>query len=126
MVAQFRLSRRYVLGVTAAVGGLAMSGGIARGQSTARVEKLAPELDRIISTSEPVQHLADGFGGPLGPAEGPVWWKEGRYMLFSDIHNNRRMKYEAGAGVTVFPRTDQPSQRPDSRPAGEVDRLRAR
>ena len=29
MVAQFRLSRRYVLGVTAAVGGLAMSGGIA-------------------------------------------------------------------------------------------------
>ena len=102
MVAQFRLSRRYVLGVTAAVGGLAMSGGIARGQNTARIEKLAPELDRIISTSEPVQHLADGFGGPLGPAEGPVWWKEGRYLLFSDIHNNRRMKYEAGAGVTVF------------------------
>jgi gluconolactonase len=102
MVAQFRLSRRYVLGVTAAVGGLAMSGGIARGQNTARIEKLAPELDRIIPTSEPVQHLADGFGGPLGPAEGPVWWKEGRYLLFSDIHNNRRMKYEAGAGVTVF------------------------
>src|ERR1700730_1654246 len=110
MVTQCRLSRRYVLGVTAAVGGLAMSGGIARGQSTARVEKLAPELDRIISTSEPVQHLADGFGGPLGPAEGPVWWKEGRYLLFSDIHNNRRMKYEAGAGGDGFPRTDQPSQ----------------
>src|SRR5712672_3610489 len=102
MVAQFRLSRRYVLGVTAAVGGLAMSGGIARGQSTPRIEKLAPELDKIISTSDPVQHLADGFGGPLGPAEGPVWWKEGRYLLFSDIHNNRRMKYEPGAGVTVF------------------------
>jgi gluconolactonase len=102
MVAQFRLSRRNVLGVTAAVGGLAMSGGIARGQSTPRIEKLAPELDKIISTSDPVQHLADGFGGPLGPAEGPVWWKEGRYLLFSDIHNNRRMKYEPGAGVTVF------------------------
>jgi gluconolactonase len=102
MVAQFRLSRRYVLGVTAAVGGLVMSGGIARGQSTPRIEKLAPELDKIISTSDPVQHLADGFGGPLGPAEGPVWWKEGRYLLFSDIHNNRRMKYEPGAGVTAF------------------------
>src|SRR5947209_6501198 len=102
LVAQFRVSRRYVLGVTAAVGGLAMSGGIARGQSTPRIEKLAPELDKIISTSDPVQHLADGFGGPLGPAEGPVWWKEGRYLLFSDIHNNRRMKYEPGAGVTVF------------------------
>src|SRR5580704_13024975 len=85
MVAQFRVSRRYVLGVTAAVGGLAVSGGIARGQSGPRIEKLAPELDKIISTSDPVQHLADGFGGPLGPAEGPVWWKEGHYLLFSDI-----------------------------------------
>ena len=102
MLTQFRVSRRYVLGVTAAVGGLAMSGGIARGQSGPRIEKLAPELDKIISTSDPVQHLADGFGGPLGPAEGPVWWKEGHYLLFSDIHNNRRMKYEPGAGVTVF------------------------
>jgi hypothetical protein len=59
MVAQFRVSRRYVLSVTAAVGGLAMSGGIARGQNTPRIEKLAPELDKIISTSDPVQHLAD-------------------------------------------------------------------
>jgi hypothetical protein len=60
MVAQFRLSRRYVLGVTAAIGGLTVSGGIARGQSASRIEKLAPELDEIVSTSEPVQHLADG------------------------------------------------------------------
>jgi hypothetical protein len=67
MLTQFRVSRRYVLGVTAAVGGLAMSGGIARGQSGPRIEKLAPELDKIISTSDPVQHLADGFGGPLRP-----------------------------------------------------------
>src|SRR5215831_4992462 len=102
MVAQFQLSRRYVLGVTAALGGLAMSGRIARGQNPPRIEKLAPELDKIISTSDPVQHLADGFGGPLGPAEGPVWWKEGHYLLFSDIHNNRRMKYEPGAGVSLF------------------------
>ena len=68
-------------------------------KSAPRVEKLAPELDKIISLSEPVQHLADGFGGPLGPGEGLVWWKEGRYLLFSDIHNNRRVKNEPGAGV---------------------------
>ena len=102
MVAQIRLSRRQLLSAAVAVGGLAVSGRIARGQNTPRIEKLAPELDKIISPSEPIQHLADGFGGQLGPAEGPVWWKEGRYLLFSDIHNNRRMKYEPGAGVTVF------------------------
>jgi gluconolactonase len=77
-----------------------MSGG--RGsQSSARIEQLAPELERIISPAEPIQHLADGFGGALGPAEGPLWWKEGRYLLFSDIHNDKRMKYEPGKGVSV-------------------------
>ena len=57
-----------------AVGGLAMAGGV-RGvwaQAAKKIEQLAPELDKIISTSEPIQELAEGFGGPLGPAEGPV------------------------------------------------------
>ena len=79
-----------------------MSGGRASSRSSTRIEQSAPELERIISASEPIQHLADGFGGALGPAEGPVWWKEGHYLLFSDIHNDKRMKYEPGKGVTVF------------------------
>src|SRR5262249_19392616 len=65
------------------------------------IEQFAPELEKIISLSEPIQMLADGFGGPQGPAEGPVWWKEGSYLLFSDIHNNRRMKYMPGQGVSL-------------------------
>lgn len=71
-------------------------------QSSKRVEQLAPELEKIVSPSEPIQDLADGFGGAQGPAEGPLWWKESRYLLFSDIHNNRRMKYEPGKGVLLF------------------------
>jgi len=71
-------------------------------QTSKHVEQLAPELERIVSPSEPIQDLADGFGGAQGPAEGPLWWKEGRYLLFSDIHNNRRMKYEPGKGVSLF------------------------
>src|SRR6266436_7051189 len=65
------------------------------------IEQFAPELEKIISLSEPIQMLADGFGGPQGPAEGPVWCKEGSYLLFSDIHNNRRMKYTPGQGVSL-------------------------
>src|SRR3954452_18619592 len=80
------------------MGGFAMSDS----NLTPRIEQLAPELERIISTSEPIEHLADGFGGALGPAEGPLWWKEGGYLLFSDIHNDRRMKYAPGQGVAVF------------------------
>src|SRR2546423_4620311 len=67
-----------------------------------QIEQIAPELSKIIDTAQPIQHLAEGFGGALGPAEGPLWWQEGRYLLFSDIHNNKRMKYTPGHGVTLF------------------------
>jgi gluconolactonase len=73
-------------------------GGFAMAQSSPRIEQLAPELAKILSPSEPIEHLADGFGGAQGPAEGPLWWHESGYLLFSDIHNNRRMKHEPGKG----------------------------
>src|SRR3977135_658088 len=77
-------------------------GGFAMAQSSPRIEQLAPELDKIISTSEPIEHLADGFGGAQGPAEGPLWGKEAGELLFSDIHTDRRMKYKPGSGVSLF------------------------
>ena len=67
-----------------------------------QIDRWAPELDRIISASEQILELAEGFGGSHGPAEGPLWWHEGGYLLFSDIHNNRRMKYVPGTGVSLF------------------------
>ncbi len=70
--------------------------------ATPHIEQLAPELENIISPQEPIHHLADGFGGAQGPAEGPLWWQEGGYLLFSDIHNNKRMKFEPGKGVSLF------------------------
>ncbi len=63
------------------------------------IEKVAAELDRIVSPDSEIKQLADGFGGDMGPAEGPLWWKEGGYLLFSDIHNNRRMKWDGGLSV---------------------------
>ena len=38
----------------------------------------------------------------MGQAEGPVWWKDGGYLLFSDINGNRRIKYQPGQGASVF------------------------
>jgi len=70
--------------------------------SEKRIERLDPGLDKIIDVTETINDLADGFGGAQGPAEGPLWWKEGGYLLFSDIHNNKRMKYEPGKGVSLF------------------------
>jgi gluconolactonase len=99
-----RISRRRMLSISAAAGGLAMRGGLrgASAQTGKRIEQFAPELDNIISVSEPIRDLNPGTGGPGGPTEGPVWIKEGGYLLFSDIFNDRRMKYTPGQGVTVF------------------------
>ena len=64
------------------------------------IEQHAPELARLISAdAEIARHTPDDYGGDNGPAEGPVWWSEGSYLLFSDIHNNRRIKFDPGSGV---------------------------
>jgi gluconolactonase len=65
------------------------------------IEKVAPGLDHIVSTRQQIKELGKGFGGQAGPAEGPVWWEEGAYLLFSDIGNNRRMKWSPEEGVSL-------------------------
>jgi gluconolactonase len=65
------------------------------------IEQLAPELERIVSVNEEIKELGKGFGGEQGPAEGPLWWKEGSYLLFSDINNNCRMRWARQGGLTV-------------------------
>jgi len=65
------------------------------------IEILSDEMKRIISSQEDAEELGAGYGGPNGPTEGPVWIHEKGYLLFSDIHGSRRMKYEPDKGVTV-------------------------
>ncbi len=66
------------------------------------IEVVSSDLERIVSPNAPITELGDGYGGANGPAEGPLWWHEGNYLLFSDIHNNRRMKWTAEEGVSLF------------------------
>jgi gluconolactonase len=98
------ISRRRILAMSAAAGGAVVSGGTRRAfaQTATRIEQFAPELDAIVSTSEPIRELASGTGVSQGPTEGPVWWREGGYLLYSDIHNDRRMRYTPGQGASVF------------------------
>ena len=92
------ISRRRMLEMAGAAGGLALVGGASGlwAQGAKRIERLAPELDGIIDASQSIRELAAGFGGDLGPAEGPVWIAEGRYLLFNDIHTSRRMNTRLG------------------------------
>jgi gluconolactonase len=65
------------------------------------IEQHHPALERVVSPQQEAEELASGFGNDLGPAEGPLWWHEGGYLVFSDIGNNRRMKWASGAGVSM-------------------------
>ena len=65
------------------------------------IEYLSDAMKRIVTSQEDAEELGSGYGGANGPTEGPVWFKEGGYLLFSDIHGSRRMKWEPGKGVTV-------------------------
>jgi gluconolactonase len=100
MVSANGISRRHMLAISAA-GGLALANGrVARAQAAKRIDQFAPELDKVISTAESILELATGFGGG-GNTEGPVWWKEGGYLLFNSIGENRRIKYTPGQGTIV-------------------------
>ena len=92
-------------------------------QAAKRIDPFEPEFDKIISTSEPILELATGFGGG-GNTEGPVWWKEGGYLLFSSIGDNQPHQVHAGTGHHRRQGEDQRRQRPDPRSPGPAGRLR--
>jgi gluconolactonase len=66
-----------------------------------RVEILSEAMRRIAPPERNEEQLGTGYGGIHGPAEGPVWMREGGYLLFSDIHASRRMRWDAKNGVTI-------------------------
>ena len=65
------------------------------------IEHAAEALGRIVSQDQEVEWLGSGYGGGA-VAEGPVWWNDGGYLLFSDIGNSQRLKWAPGEGVSVF------------------------
>jgi gluconolactonase len=63
------------------------------------VEVLDPSFAKYRIFSAAVERLATGMRW----SEGPVWFGDGRYLLWSDIPNNRILKWEEETGrVSVF------------------------
>src|SRR5215467_9282919 len=64
------------------------------------VEVVDPRFAKYRIISAAVERLWTGARW----AEGPVWFGDGRYLLFSDIPNNRILRWLEETGeVTVFP-----------------------
>jgi len=67
-------------------------------QGANEVVRLDPALDEIISVDTKVEKLAGDFGF----VEGPVWVRQGGYLLFSDIPANAINKWTSDGKVSVF------------------------
>jgi gluconolactonase len=96
------LTRRRMLAMSAAAGSIVIGGSRreAAAQAAKRIERLDPALDEIISASEPIVDLATNLGGTVN-VEGPLWWKEGGYLLFRGT-DEKRWKYAPGQPLSVF------------------------
>lgn len=66
------------------------------------VQILSTKMEHIVPKDLAVERLGKGFGGSNGPAEGPVWWNEEGCLLFSDIHNDRIVRWAPHDGVRSF------------------------
>ena len=67
-------------------------------QSIGTIERVDPRFDELIPTDAVLERLAEG----LEWSEGPVWVRDGRYLLFSDIPRNSIMKWKEGQGLSLF------------------------
>jgi gluconolactonase len=62
------------------------------------IEKLDPALDKLIAPDELIEVLAGGYDW----TEGPVWVKDGGYLLFSDIPPNQIHRWKEGGGASLY------------------------
>jgi gluconolactonase len=63
-----------------------------------KIVRLDPKLEKLLPKDAALEKLASGFVW----TEGPVWVKNGGYLLFSDIPNNVINKWKDGEGITKF------------------------
>ncbi|HEV7370727.1 SMP-30/gluconolactonase/LRE family protein [Arenibaculum sp.] len=100
------LSRRFILGGAGALAASAIAG---RSRAEFRpsprypdpaVQALDPSFNKYIVFFAAVERIATG---ETRYTEGPVWFGDGRYLVWSDIPNNRMLKWDEATGiVSVF------------------------
>lgn len=62
------------------------------------IVRLNPALDAIVPADARIEKLSGGFVF----TEGPVWVRDGSYLLFSDLRGNRIHKWDQNEGLRTF------------------------
>lgn len=63
-----------------------------------KIERLHSNLDNIIAPDAKIEILAEGYAW----SEGPLWVKNGEYLLFTDIPPNRVMRWKEGESAKIY------------------------
>jgi gluconolactonase len=82
-------------------GGLAMAAERSVPMTTiaeSRIDRWDPAMDAIVPADWKIEKLAEGFGW----AEGPLWIKEGGFLLFTDVPGNKMWKWSEKGGLEKF------------------------
>jgi gluconolactonase len=66
--------------------------------ASVKIDRLDPALDKIVPPNAKLEKLATGFQF----TEGPVWVKDGGYLLFSDPNANTIYRWSTDGQVSVF------------------------
>lgn len=74
-----------------------MSPGISH-RTIGTIERKDPRFDQLIAPDAHLEILAGGMEW----TEGPVWVKDGGYLLFSIIPDNKVCRWKEGEGVTIY------------------------
>lgn len=61
-------------------------------------ETIDPRFGRYVLGNAPVKQVATGFDW----VEGPVWFGDAGCLLFSDIPNNRILRWTPGGGISTY------------------------
>jgi len=75
-----------------------LSGAAEAAAGPGSVERNDSAIDALVSPDARVEVIGSGFAW----SEGPVWRKQGSYLLFSDIPNNTIYRWKEGEGLSVF------------------------
>jgi gluconolactonase len=63
-----------------------------------QIHRHSPKLEAVVAPDTQIQQLADGFVW----AEGPVWVRDGGYLVFSDVPGNVMYRWSEADGVSEF------------------------
>lgn len=93
------MSARFLAAITLVIALLAPLGAQDKKPVTiGSIDRKDPRIDELIPKDAKIEIVAEGFKW----TEGPVWVKDGGHLLFTDIPNNRVMKWSASGGLKEF------------------------